>query len=148
MKLSSAAILVLLLTSGMSACQSEPQDFEELNSTTFDSPGVSKPTEPAVATPLPALPAQAVPLPQMPQSQPVQVGQRPLTNPAHGLPYHDCAIAVGAPLADKGNTALPSLPAFTPSLPNLQQTPAGMKLNPAHGKPGHRCEIAVGAPLS
>jgi hypothetical protein len=56
----------------------------------------------------------------------------PTHNPAHGQPYHDCSIAVGAPLVVKESTG-----------------EAGVKkLNPAHGQPGHRCDIAVGAPLS
>lgn len=55
---------------------------------------------------------------------------KPSVNPAHGQPYHDCSIAVGAPLVAKEAPA------------------ANVKLNPAHGQPGHRCDIAVGAPLS
>lgn len=55
----------------------------------------------------------------------------PTVNPAHGQPYHDCSIAVGAPLAGQEGPAASSA-----------------KLNPAHGQPGHRCDIAVGAPLS
>ena len=82
-------------------------------------------------------------------------------NPAHGLPGHDCSVAVGAPLKSKATVvaaapvkvALPSpktvetasalspVPNFTPNLnPNA-------KVNPAHGQPGHDCKIAVGAPL-
>src|SRR5690554_4060967 len=58
---------------------------------------------------------------------------RPTHNPAHGQPYHDCSLAVGAPLVVKE-------PA-TNSDANKE-----VRLNPAHGQPGHRCDIAVGAP--
>lgn len=85
--------------------------------------------------------------------------EKPTHNPAHGQPYHDCAIAVGAPLNAKNNapavstsapapaTAVPAnAPAVTaPSVPANQKE---VKLNPAHGQQGHSCAIAVGAPLS
>ncbi|HTF28055.1 MAG TPA: hypothetical protein VK625_04375 [Flavitalea sp.] len=80
----------------------------------------------------------------------------PAKNPAHGQPFHDCSIAVGAPLANRQTIVNPSaqslppgqsLPAVPPLQPVLPASPSGVKLNPAHGKPGHRCEIAVGAPL-
>lgn len=72
--------------------------------------------------------------------------ERPDKNPAHGLPYHDCGIPVGAPLVAV------QLPAQngTPAQPEMQIPPTavkGAKLNPAHGQPGHRCDIQVGAPL-
>jgi hypothetical protein len=56
----------------------------------------------------------------------------PTHNPAHGQPYHDCSIAVGAPLVVKTKSS----------------TTNEVKLNPAHGQPGHRCDLAVGAPLT
>ncbi len=60
---------------------------------------------------------------------------QPTHNPAHGQPYHDCSLAVGAPLVVKE--------------PALKSDPTKeVRLNPAHGQPGHRCDIAVGAPLT
>lgn len=61
---------------------------------------------------------------------PTSVSEIPTHNPAHGQPYHDCSLAVGAPLVVKQPTTTP-----------------GIKLNPEHGLPGHRCDLAVGAPL-
>jgi hypothetical protein len=154
MKLISTSFFVVMLISGLISCKSESEDFEDLttsptpSASSVDSISVGTSATPAAATPLPALPPPAITLPQSPASLSNQAGQRPLTNPAHGLPYHDCSLAVGAPLANKGNAAQQVMPALTPTLPNLQPTPGGLKLNPAHGKPGHRCEIAVGAPLS
>ena len=59
------------------------------------------------------------------------IAEIPTHNPAHGQPYHDCSIAVGAPLVRK------------------QPAPAKeITRNPEHGKPGHRCDIPVGAPLT
>ena len=58
----------------------------------------------------------------------------PTHNPAHGQPYHDCSIAVGAPLVVKESSG--------------DASGGVKKLNPAHGQPGHRCDIAVGAPLT
>ncbi len=55
----------------------------------------------------------------------------PTHNPAHGQPYHDCSIAVGAPLVVKAESSTNEV-----------------KVNPAHGQPGHRCDVAVGAPLT
>lgn len=82
----------------------------------------------------------------------------PGMNPPHGMPGHDCAVAVGAPLNGKNATAAPqnapqntapqnSAPANGPllSVPRISSTPAG--INPPHGEPGHDCSIAVGAPL-
>ncbi len=63
-------------------------------------------------------------------------GQRPAKNPAHGQPFHDCALPVGAAFAAE-------------ELPVQQAAPTQeVKLNPAHGAPGHKCELPVGAPLS
>ncbi len=86
----------------------------------------------------------------------------PALNPAHGQPYHDCAIAVGAPLTSTSQPNLaPQLAAPQQSSANTINTnpvssfqvPANATstkpaLNPAHGQPNHRCDIAVGAPLS
>ena len=148
MRLISSVLLTICIASGLLACNSGSDDVEGIDTPSSDTMSVSNSATPAAATPLPALPPPAVTLPQAPSGLPAQAGQRPLKNPAHGLPYHDCTIAVGAPLVDKGNTGQPTMPALTPTLPSLQPTPGGVKLNPAHGKPGHRCEIAVGAPLS
>lgn len=60
--------------------------------------------------------------------------ERPTRNPAHGQPFHDCSLAVGAPLVVKE--------------PAAGEDGKEVKLNPAHGQPGHRCDIAVGAPLT
>ena len=67
-------------------------------------------------------------------------GQKPAVNPAHGQPFHDCALPVGAAFA-AGESALPNaVTAPVEMQPNV-------RLNPAHGAPGHRCELPVGAPL-
>ena len=77
------------------------------------------------------------------------MGQNPINNPAHGQPFHDCTLPVGAPLKTKNS------PEQTKGLPapvNFQQqattSMSQSNVNPAHGSPGHRCDIAVGAPLS
>ncbi len=70
---------------------------------------------------------------------------RPAVNPAHGQPFHDCNIAVGAPLPA---AAQPASAAPGQAVPSAPGNKPGVRLNPAHGQPGHRCEIAVGAPLS
>lgn len=69
----------------------------------------------------------------------------PINNPAHGMPGHDCAVEVGAPLPQKGST--PSLPTENIPAPAPVEMNKAVKLNPAHGQPDHRCDIAVGAPL-
>lgn len=78
--------------------------------------------------------------------------QKPANNPAHGQPFHDCSIPVGAPLVAKQAPASPQMSAPAPVLPEATNPPSApnkeVKLNPAHGEPGHRCEVAVGAPLS
>lgn len=84
-------------------------------------------------------------------------GERPANNPAHGQPFHDCALPVGAPL--NAQTAAPANGAATNATPAPQSAPVTTapsapanqkeaKLNPAHGLPGHDCAIPVGAPLS
>lgn len=67
--------------------------------------------------------------------QSVFSAEMPTHNPAHGQPYHDCALPVGAPLVVQEPVVQPG--------PLKEQ----VKLNPEHGLPGHRCDIAVGAPL-
>ncbi|MEJ5962998.1 hypothetical protein [Pedobacter immunditicola] len=79
--------------------------------------------------------------------------QRPANNPAHGQPFHDCALPVGAAFAAENPAAQPAaLPAPVNLQPEVQQQAAPatkeVKLNPAHGAPGHKCELPVGAPLS
>jgi hypothetical protein len=82
---------------------------------------------------------------QVPVSAPLnsaETGQRPTHNPAHGMPYHDCALEVGAPLAAEQ---------AVPTLPKANEKPAEkspVKLNPAHGQPGHSCDVEVGATLT
>ena len=147
MKLFSTTIFAFFLI-GMTSCQSETENFDDTPSVTADTTNITAPVNPAAVTPLPALPSPGLALPQPASGLPNQVGQRPLTNPEHGKPYHDCALQVGAPLGAGTAPAQTATPGFTPTLPNLQTPPSGVKLNPAHGKPGHRCEIAVGAPLS
>ncbi|WP_029034394.1 hypothetical protein [Salinimicrobium terrae] len=71
-------------------------------------------------------------------------------NPAHGLPGHDCAVPVGAPLNETaGNTPNPTptsqLPSTSVSPIRVDQTP---NVNPPHGEPGHDCAVPVGAPLN
>lgn len=125
----------------LSACNSNPKQTQ------------------SVITPTPAgLPSASAPV--------AATGEKPTHNPAHGQPYHDCAIAVGAPLNAKNNapaTAAPSPAAVTTSPAAATTSPVNapvvtppavpanqkeVRLNPAHGQPGHSCAIAVGAPLS
>lgn len=85
-------------------------------------------------------------------------GEKPANNPAHGQPFHDCALPVGAPL--NAQTAAPATgsvnatpvvaPQTTPTTaaPNVPVNQTEAKLNPAHGLPGHDCALPVGAPLS
>lgn len=88
---------------------------------------------------------------------------QPALNPAHGQPFHNCAIAVGAPLnsapqlspapqavvpqQNSANTSINANPVFPSPVP-AKATGPKPALNPAHGQPNHRCDIAVGAPLS
>jgi hypothetical protein len=79
-------------------------------------------------------------------------GEKPAVNPAHGQPFHDCALPVGAAFA---GTDLPAQPGALIAPVNLQpevQQAAPIaqevRLNPSHGAPGHKCELPVGAPLS
>ncbi|NQX40197.1 hypothetical protein SAMN05421820_10580 [Pedobacter steynii] len=118
----------------LSACNSSPKQTQ------------------SVITPTPAgLPSASAPV--------AATGEKPTHNPAHGQPYHDCAIAVGAPLNAKNSapvsptptpapvTASPvKAPVVTP--PTVPANQKEVRLNPAHGQPGHSCAIAVGAPLS
>ncbi|MBB2149973.1 RodZ family helix-turn-helix domain-containing protein [Pedobacter gandavensis] len=120
----------------LSACNSEPKQSQN------------------VVTPTPG---------GLPSASPTMVsGEKPANNPAHGQPFHDCALPVGAPLNAQTSTpangpvnvnptpgapvvAPQTAPATAPSAPVNQ---AEAKLNPAHGLPGHDCAIPVGAPLS
>lgn len=119
----------------LSACNSEPKQSQN------------------VVTPTPG---------GLPSASPTMAsGEKPANNPAHGQPFHDCALPVGAPLNASAAAPAPSTgtaasapvpvpqtaaPAATaPSTPVNQKE---AKLNPAHGLPGHDCAIPVGAPLS
>ena len=91
---------------------------------------------------------------------------KPALNPEHGLPYHRCEIAVGAPIdsAPTQNAAPQVVPQQTavnnsfntnPISPSLAPSPAPVQAtgpkpanNPAHGEPHHRCDLQVGAPLT
>ena len=80
-------------------------------------------------------------------------GQRPEKNPAHGMPFHDCALPVGAaltaesqPVQNQGTT--PPVNMAPQASPENTNNTNGVKLNPAHGVPDHRCELPVGAPLA
>ena len=80
-------------------------------------------------------------------------GERPTVNPAHGQPFHDCALPVGAALAVSDVPAQPETSTAPAALqPEVQQQTAPVqqevRLNPAHGAPGHTCALPVGAPLS
>jgi hypothetical protein len=79
-------------------------------------------------------------------------GEKPAVNPAHGQPFHDCALPVGAPLVASDLPAQPDASTAPVNMqPQVQQQPATsqeVRLNPAHGAPGHKCELPVGAPLS
>jgi len=79
-------------------------------------------------------------------------GQRPANNPAHGQPFHDCALPVGAAFAAEDVSAQPQPVTPPVDMQPVQQptapTTEAVKLNPAHGAPGHKCELPVGAPLS
>jgi hypothetical protein len=71
-------------------------------------------------------------------------------NPAHGMPGHNCAIPVGAPL--NGGSATPkAAEAQTINVNSNNATPVKSSgtgaINPAHGQPGHDCAVPVGAPL-
>lgn len=70
-------------------------------------------------------------------------------NPAHGLPGHDCSIAVGAPLNSKKTTAAAPVVSSPQVIQNQNSEASNSpKINPEHGKAGHRCDIAVGAALT
>lgn len=100
---------------------------------------------------------QAVATPVAPVNSKVAKG----INPAHGLPGHDCSIAVGAPLKSTATVASAAPVKVTPPSPKTVETAPALapvpnfapnlnpnaKVNPAHGQPGHDCKIAVGAPL-
>ncbi|MBX3241145.1 MAG: hypothetical protein KIT80_16680 [Chitinophagaceae bacterium] len=122
LSVSLAAIMVIV----MASCQSRTKGDEYV-------------PVPAINAAPKVTPANSMGLPINPSVLPVTaqpgIGARPAVNPAHGQPFHDCNLAVGAPFPQ---AVQPVSPKNSPDV----------KLNPPHGQPGHRCEIAVGAPLS
>ncbi|RYE22532.1 MAG: hypothetical protein EOP51_13010 [Sphingobacteriales bacterium] len=136
--------VVALLTGFTIGCQSQAGEEEYVPTPAVNAAPVT--TTDSGTTALPALP------PVLPQVPLTNTAGRPAVNPAHGLPFHDCALEVGAPFPTSGQQPAFGAPAqsLPPSgmQPVLPSAPAGVRLNPEHGKPGHRCEIAVGAPLS
>src|SRR5688572_8558477 len=100
-----STLLVLIFASGLIACQSDEVEYEDISTAKTPDSTQTAITDTAAVTPLPALPSQQLALPQIPTSMPAQAGQVPTVNPAHGMPYHDCTIAVGAPLTNSGNPA-------------------------------------------
>lgn len=127
-------LYVSCIVVGLSACNSSPKQTQ------------------SVITPTPAgLPSASAPV--------AATGEKPTHNPAHGQPYHDCAIAVGAPLNAKNSAPVSTTPTPAPvtttpvnapvvTPPTVPANQKEVRLNPAHGQPGHSCAIAVGAPLS
>jgi type IV secretory pathway VirB10-like protein len=97
----------------MSACQSPTAKNENANFPSSDVTPVTS-SEPSAFSP-----------------------EMPTHNPAHGQPYHDCALPVGAPLVVN-----------EPTVAQPEALKEEVKLNPEHGLPGHRCDLAVGAPLT
>jgi len=71
---------------------------------------------------------------------------KPMNNPAHGMPGHNCAVPEGAPLPQQ-EAVQSQINDNAPVQMPVEMNKA-VKLNPAHGQPDHRCDIAVGAPLS
>jgi len=77
-------------------------------------------------------------------------------NPAHGLPGHQCEIAVGAPLDSKPTAPNPAqiqptisanqIVPITNASPVAQNVAAGMNFD--HSQPNHRCDNGVGDPLN
>ncbi len=133
--------MVALITGFTIGCQSDAEDENYVPTPAINAAAV--PNTDSADTALPALPPV---LPQVPLSN---TAGRPAVNPAHGMPFHDCALEVGAPFPT--NNQQPAFTVPAQSLPGGAQPvlpAAGVKLNPEHGKPGHRCDIAVGAPLS
>jgi len=143
--------LVAFIVVTIMACQSEEIEEDLSDAVRTDSSSVLPPVTPATQT------DAALEMPTVaPSTQTDAALVMPAKNPAHGQPFHDCSIAVGAPLVNRQTIVNPSapglppgqsLPAVPPVQPVLPALRSGVKLNPAHGKPGHRCEIAVGAPL-
>lgn len=124
-------LYICSLAIAFSACQSSPKETQN----------IVTPTPNGVPAVQPAAPSTAV-------QQSTASGERPANNPAHGQPFHDCALPVGAPLNAKNTTT--QTPVVTPTA-TQQQAPATnreVKLNPPHGQPGHDCKVSVGAPLT
>jgi len=128
-------LYICSLAIAFSACQSSPKETQN----------IVTPTPNGVPTSTSAAPSTAV-------QQSAASGERPANNPAHGQPFHDCALPVGAPLNAK-NTATPAAQAPVAAPAVQQQAPTTntnkeVKLNPPHGQPGHDCKVSVGAPLT
>lgn len=66
-------------------------------------------------------------------------------NPEHGMPGHDCALPVGAPLKKDSTVKIETVSTEAPA--TQQANGIKPKNNPAHGMPYHDCALAVGAPL-
>lgn len=125
-------LYICFLAFGFSACQTSPKETQN------------------IVTPTPnGVPSAQSTTTSVPAQQSAATGERPANNPAHGQPFHDCSIPVGAPLNAK-NTTVPAVQAPV-AAPAQQQAPATdkeVKLNPPHGQPGHDCKVSVGAPLT
>lgn len=90
---------------------------------------------------------EATPQPTEANATTNQNEDAPKLNPAHGMPGHDCAIPVGAPLnGTAANTTTPANTTQSTVSPiRVDQTP---NVNPPHGEPGHDCTVPVGSPLN
>lgn len=75
-------LIIGLMALVFSSCQSEPKKSEN------------------IVTPTPAGVPSA-------SSENMPSGQKPTINPAHGEPFHDCALPVGAPLQAQNSPAQP-----------------------------------------
>ncbi|WP_449436007.1 hypothetical protein [Pedobacter steynii] len=84
-------LYICLLAFGFSACQTSPKDTQN------------------IVTPTPnGVPSAQSATPSGPAQQNATAGERPANNPAHGQPFHDCSIPVGAPLNAKIRLRLPA----------------------------------------
>ena len=141
----------LLLSASLFCFLGCTEDKKTATGETATAENIANP-EPAVKTEITDLnadnPQATMEIGDVPPAAPAPTTTAPGMNPPHGQPGHDCAIAVGAPLNSKPNTApQPVSPVGAPTLsvPPVSNTAPG--LNPPHGQPGHDCAIAVGAPL-